>query len=71
MAELKFMSKKKEESVIWIQKAIIVESQMNLLFPKFASKSYPHHMMKLQLASTIITIHLGLMIKLCSGYVEG
>jgi len=37
---------------------------MNILFPKFASNNYPHHMMKLQLAATVITIHLGLMTKL-------
>ena len=37
MAELKFMSKKAETSEIWKQKALNVESQLNTLFPKFAS----------------------------------
>jgi hypothetical protein len=55
------MSKKPESSEVWKQKAMNVESQLNILFPKFSSKNYPHHMLKLELASTLIGIHLGLM----------
>ncbi len=64
MSELQFMSTKEESSEIWKQKAMNVETQMNLIFPKFSSKYYPHHMLKLELATTLVGLHIGLMTKL-------
>jgi hypothetical protein len=62
------MSKKPESSEVWKQKAMNVESQLNILFPKFSSQNYPHHMLKLELATTLIGIHLGLLQKLAILY---
>jgi hypothetical protein len=64
LIELEFMSRKKESTKVWKEKANNLESALNHLRPKFSSDLYPHKMLRLQLAATLATIHLALMERL-------
>eukprot|EP00347_Sterkiella_histriomuscorum_P007799 403347517 len=64
LTELKFMHSRDENSKLWWDKAIILDSTINLLVPKFTSQDCSHHMLKLQLGATLIGIHLALLHKL-------
>jgi len=58
------MERKPETSKIWQEKAMNVESALNMIAPKFTGETYPHIMLRLELACGIISIHLSLMKKL-------
>jgi hypothetical protein len=59
--ELEFMKKKEGNPKLWMDKASILDTNLNKLRLKFAKDYLPHKMLKLHYGATLAPIHVGLL----------